>query len=177
MSQPLCSQTTATGEPCKKRAMLGSDRCAIHLGLARRPATLTQQTADNLVTMLSAGNYLSVSLAAVGVAAQTFRDWMAKGASSNRPDDEPFRDLRARVEQARAQGEVRLVTAIAVAAQQDWRAALALLEREYPDRWGPVSVRVREVEAPEQPLVAPPDSDDPFREVDELAERRRTRTG
>jgi hypothetical protein len=177
MSQPICGQPTASGEPCRKLAMLGADRCAVHLGLARRGHTLTQQIADNLVTMLSAGNYLHVALAAVSVPGQTFRDWMTKGATSSKPVDEPFRELRARVEQARAQGEVRLVTAIAVAAQQDWRAALALLEREFPDRWGPVSVRVREIEAPEQPLVAKPDDDDPFREVDELAERRRTRTG
>jgi hypothetical protein len=157
--------------------MLGADRCAAHLGLMGRSTTLTETIADNLVTMLSAGNYLSVSLAAVSVPTQTFRDWMHKGATSTKLIDEPYRELRSRVEQARAQGEVRLVTEIAKAASTDWRAALALLEREFPDRWGPVSVRVREVEAPESPIVTTPDEDDPFREVDELAERRRTRSG
>jgi hypothetical protein len=156
--------------------MLGADRCAVHLGLARKPTTLTQTIADNLVTMLAAGNYRHVALAAVSVPAQTYRDWLARG-TSGKLADEPFRELRERVEQAEAQGEVRLVTAIARAAQDDWRAALALLEREYPERWGPVSVRTRDVELPEQPLVTPSDPDDPFREVDELASRRSLRAG
>jgi hypothetical protein len=176
MTQPVCGQPTANGTPCKRRAMLGADRCSSHLGLAGRPTLLTPELGDRLVLMLSAGNYLHVALAAVSVGAQTFRDWMARGLSGKLAD-EPFRELRERVEQARAEGEVRLVTSIARAAQDDWRAALALLEREYPDRWGPVSVRTRDVEPPEQPVLTVPDADDPFAEVDELAARRRRSAG
>jgi hypothetical protein len=59
--------------------------------------------------------------------------------------------------------EPALVAQIARAGQGDWKAAAWLLERAFPQRWAK-----RE---------APPASDptDPFREVDEMAARRRRR--
>lgn len=172
-----CSQTTAKGEPCRAYPVRGSDRCSAHLGRVGRPSLLDDDVANNVVTMLRAGNYLTVATRAAGIGMQTFRDWLKRGESS-KTADAPYRDFRARVERARAEGEARMVSVIARAAQSgDWRAALALLEREFPDRWGPVSVRVREIEPPPELDVPVPDDDDPFREVDELAERRRTRVG
>jgi len=169
-----CSQTTAKGEPCKAYAIRGSDRCSAHLGRSGRPTALDESVVEALVTMLKAGNYLNVAVRAAGIGMQTYRDWLKRGQSSALVDA-PYRDMRERVEKARADGEVRLVSIIASAARTDWRAALALLEREFPDRWGPVSVRVRELEPPPEVDVTPVDDDDPFREVDELAERRRSR--
>lgn len=66
-----------------------------------------------------------------------------------------------------ATAEPRLVALVAQAARTQWRAAAWLLERRHPERW---SERGRPL-AP----ASPPDLDDPFREVDELAERRRER--
>jgi hypothetical protein len=70
-----------------------------------------------------------------------------------------------------ATSEVRLVALVAQAAARPggWRAAAWLLERRHPERWGQPG-RVERNEPP----PAPP-YDDPFREVDELAERRRRR--
>lgn len=66
--------------------------------------------------------------------------------------------------------ERRLTALVAAAGKGNWRAAAWLLERRYPERWGPV--RRPETEP------APPELDaanDPFAEVDMLAERRRVR--
>ncbi len=66
-----------------------------------------------------------------------------------------------------ALAEERLLASVAHAARENWRASAWLLERRYPEHW---AQRPREVEA-----APPPDPDDPFREVDELAARRRER--
>jgi hypothetical protein len=67
--------------------------------------------------------------------------------------------------------EHRLVARVAAAAPTNWRAAAWLLSRRFPDRWGDHrAVSGREVLPG---LIA----DDPFREVDELAVRRREAHG
>lgn len=177
----LCGQPTAKGTPCRRAVMPGADRCPSHLGLVggRPSIEITPEIIERLTVMLRAGNYLHVAIAASGVSRATFMRWMQRG-KSKRASDVVYVDLRARVEQARAEGEVRMVTTIAAAAQKgDWRAALAMLEREFPDRWGPVGVRMRDEgpPAPVEPDVEPLPDDDLFREVDELAERRRARSG
>jgi hypothetical protein len=63
--------------------------------------------------------------------------------------------------------EERLLALVAQGAQRNWRAAAWLLERGHPERW---ALRPREPD--ERPA---PDPDDPFRELDELAARRRRR--
>jgi hypothetical protein len=65
----------------------------------------------------------------------------------------------------RATSEARLVALIAQAASKgNWRAAAFILERRYPERWA----------RRERPVIEPPPvTDDPFREIDELAARRR----
>ena len=71
----------------------------------------------------------------------------------------------------RALDEPRLVAYIATQARSQWRAAAWLLERRYPERWGPAR-RVDEDE-----LAPVLDPDDPFHEIDQLAARRRERLG
>ena len=67
----------------------------------------------------------------------------------------------------RALAEERLIALVAGAARDNWRAAAWMLERRHPERW---AQRPREVE-----VAPPPDPNDPWREVDELASRRRRR--
>ena len=78
-------------------------------------------------------------------------------------DEQPVQELLARV-----LPEERLVAQVAAGAKTQWRAAAWILERRYPERWGPP----RPAEEPDAPAV---DEDDPFREVDLLAAKRRAR--
>jgi hypothetical protein len=80
-------------------------------------------------------------------------------------DNEQVQELLQRV-----LAEERLIAQVAAASKTNWRAAAFLLERHYPERWAPVR---RPATEPAPPEVA---DDDPFREVDQLAARRRART-
>jgi hypothetical protein len=66
-------------------------------------------------------------------------------------------------EAKRELSEVGLVEYVARGAETNWRAAAWLLERRYPERWGPGA----------KPESAVPRERDPFAEIDELAVRRR----
>jgi hypothetical protein len=148
----------------------GSDRCASHLGLTGkgRPPLLDDATADKLVVMLRAGNYVAVAANAAGISLRTLQVWLQRG----RKGEDPYAALVERVDRARAEGEVRNVATIAKAATERWDAAAWLLERQYPERWGRVSMRLRTETSDEQTEQELARADDPFAEVDELAEKR-----
>jgi hypothetical protein len=134
-----CTQTTAAGEPCRSWAVAGSDRCSSHLRLAGRKPKLTTETADQLVAMLRSGVPLGVALATVNVGKQTFYRWVARS--------EPrFVVFRERVEQARAVGEAALFARVALGPEMPWQSAAWLLERQWPERWAPISRRPPERE-------------------------------
>ena len=124
-----------------------------------RPSKLTTETANRICELIRVGNTIDVAAGAAGVSDTSFYRWMGLGAAGR----EPFRAFRASVEMAQAHAEVRLVEAITRAAHGEivpvrrrngepaldaggqpmfvrrkpqWRAAMRLLERRYPDRWG-----------------------------------------
>lgn len=171
-----CPMTTAAGEQCRNRIMVGSDRCYVHAvgvpATAGRPGLLTPEVADLLVASLRYGNYVTVATRAAGVNWDTFKGWMQRGATG----EEPYAQLKERVERARAEGQVRHVAIVSRAAETDWRASTWLLERQWPEMWGGVSVRVR-AETEGQPEVEELVETDPFAEFDELADRRSRRAG
>jgi transposase len=170
MSEP-CVATTAKGAPCKRQAVLGTDRCPGHLGINGRKSTINDATTRQLAQLLRAGNYVEVAVQAAGVKLSTFWDWWARGnPEHDDPADKTYRKFRAVLERARAEGEARNVTLVAQAASETWQAAAWMLERSYPERWGRPSQRTAIEVVPE-----PAKPDDPFREVDDLAEARRAR--
>ena len=124
-----------------------------------RPSKLTPETADRICELIRAGNTIDVAAGAAGASDTTFYRWMRLGAAGR----EPFRAFRASVEVAQANAQVMLVEAIARAAlgeavpvqrrngepaldaeghpmfverKPQWRAAIRLLERRFPERWG-----------------------------------------
>jgi transposase len=163
-----CTAKTAAGERCRKGALPGITLCATHAGArVGRQALLTHEVQRRVVQVLQAGGYPETAAAVAGIGHSTLKKWLKRGAESTAPDDEPYRQLHRAVGQARAESEARNVALIAQAAATNWLAAAWLLERQYPERWARPSQR----EKPGEPDTAPTD---PFAEVDELAQRRRS---
>lgn len=170
---PRCSQQTVAGERCRAYAVHGSDRCVSHLGRTGPASGLTPALGDQLVTLLSAGNYIGTAAATVGISRRTFDHWMQRGRSEA-PQDAAYRELRERVERARAEGEALNVAAIAREARGgNWQAAAWMLERQWPERWARPSQREHYIDRLSDVPVRP--EDDPFSELDELAAARRRR--
>jgi hypothetical protein len=113
-----------------------------------RPSKLTHETASLIVNAVRAGLTSGLACDVAGITPRTFQRWMA----SKRPE---HRQLREAVARARAGCEADLVARTTLAAHKgSWRAAAWLLERHYPERWGPPAQRRR---------VAPTTARLPFR--------------
>ena len=170
-----CDETTAKGRPCRRPAIEGTTKCALHTRVepgAR--ALLTDEVADRIVTLLRAGCYDRVAAEAAGIAPRTFREWLQRGRSLLERDA-PYRRLLERVQKARAEGEATHVARITAAAQQgDWHASAWFLERSYPERWGKGTARVA-VDETEAEASTEPKPLSPLEEVDELAAKRERR--
>jgi hypothetical protein len=95
-----------------------------------RPTKLTPEVRAKLVGLLRAGAYVTAAARAAGVSRSVVYHWMQT--------DQVFAD---EVHRARAEGEARHVASVMRAAPEDWRAAAFVLERQWPERWGPPADR------------------------------------
>jgi hypothetical protein len=174
MTPLQCQSATATGARCKHRALAGGQVCSIHAGAAvGRKTKLTDELANRIVQVLRAGGYVETAATVAGVGRRRLNEWLARGdPRGTNPRDAVYRRFRERVERARGEAEARNVALITQAASTNWQAAAWLLERTYPERWARPSQREKD-EAAAAPAAAP---NDPFKEVDELAQRRRYRS-
>lgn len=167
-----CTQLTAAGQRCRSNAVEGSDRCSSHLRLTGPKTKLTPELTTQISRLISAGNHVGVACAASGVSRATFYVWWNRGdPDGDEGRDAGYRAFRAQVEKARAEGESTLVLRIAADATRNAESAKWLLERSFPERWARVSQREKD-EAGQNVAALPDADDDPFREVDELAEQR-----
>ncbi len=82
----------------------------------------TEIKAHNICNHISNGNTLKAAAAAEGVSERTLHRW--------KKDKPEFEEM---VNQAVAVSEARLVQKISQS--DDWRAALAILERRFPESW------------------------------------------
>lgn len=106
-----------------------------------RPSKLTRERSELVVRYVRAGLTLNLAASGAGVAERTIYRWLAAGRQPGRRYAR-HRALLAAVEQARAEAEVDLVASMMRAARRgSWKAACWLLEREYPERWGPPGSR------------------------------------
>jgi transposase len=116
-----------------------------------RPTKLTDDVSDRLVALLRVGVAVDVAAETVGIAPSTFRAWMQRGERGG-PRDAPYRTFREAVERARGEHEAILAAATSRAAGRgSWRAAAWLLERAYPERWGPPEQRSELAPGPQVP--------------------------
>src|SRR3954452_14643657 len=127
------------------------------------PTKLTDDVSEKITLVVRHGGSVEAGAAAAGVTQRTVRSWMARGQRSG-AREAPYRAFRDAVERAQAEQEADLVASVNRGARRSWRAAAWLLERRYPERWGPPSTRPRP-----EPQPAAPDALDA---LDELAARR-----
>lgn len=111
-----------------------------------RKSKLTPERQEKIVQALASGNYLQVAARYAGIHPNTLNDWLDRGRREQAridDDQEPseaeatYLELFQKVEQARAQAEVRSLALIQRAANDGtWQAAAWYLERSFPARWG-----------------------------------------
>src|SRR4051794_22477989 len=97
-----------------------------------RPTKLTVAVRDRLVAAIRAGNYADAACLSAGISSSTYYRWLERG------EREPagiYHELWEAVRQAEGEAEVFAVAILRRAMNDDWRAAIAYLERRYPGRW------------------------------------------
>ena len=113
-----------------------------------RPTDCTPEVTAIVVAELKLGLGVTGACARAGIAKSTYQSWMTRGATG----EEPFSTFSAAATRARADGVRALAATVRKAANDDWRAAAWMLERQDPDEWsrrteltgksgGPVEVR------------------------------------
>jgi transposase-like protein len=72
-----------------------------------------------------------------GITDRTLRAWMARGEEDEENEKKTvFSSFSSALRRSEAECELRWVSTINEAANTDWRAALQLLKRRYPESWG-----------------------------------------
>ena len=79
-----------------------------------------------------AGNYLEVACRSARISPSTLYRWLERG---EREGSGIYAEFAAAVRLAEAEAEVHAVATIRSFMGEDWRAALAYLERRHPARW------------------------------------------
>ena len=113
-----------------------------------RPTALTPKVQEQIKKLLSSGATVETAAVAAGVTRNTVQVWLRLGREAEAKLD-AGESLTAREvelleflnseQEARAHLKVRLMTALQKGAQEDWRAALAMLERLWPEEFAPKS--------------------------------------
>ena len=102
-----------------------------HVG---RPSKLTPQSEKLLLDGVKLGATYADSAAYAGVSVTTVANWIERGKTSQSGE---YFDFWHKLELARSQGKVELLTKIEKAATDgDWRAAAWKLERRDPEGYG-----------------------------------------
>jgi hypothetical protein len=100
--------------------------------MAGRPAKLTPEVQDKIVSMLRAGNYAAVAYTYAGICRRTYESWIKRG---ERESSGIYHEFANAVARAESEAEARHVVMISTAAKSHWKAAAWLLARRNPDRW------------------------------------------
>lgn len=98
---------------------------------------MTSEVRDTLLLALRCGAPIEAAIAFAGVARQTLYGWLRQGAI-DRTDhriNTRYAVFHRQYEEAIGACEVRLAKLVSEAAQNDWKAAITLLERKWPERW------------------------------------------
>lgn len=98
-----------------------------------RKSKLTPELQEKILLFLKAGNYVNTACLACGIDETTFYNWIKWG--KKRKAGIYFKFFQS-TKRAEAEAEARLVTLVNLAGPNNWQAAMTMLERKYPERWG-----------------------------------------
>ena len=106
---------------------------------------------ERILEKIEAGNHPVIAARAAGLAESTFRNWLARGREET---EGPYYTFYQRISQAEAEHESALVARVQEAANWDYKAALELLSRRHPYRWGKQDVTKLKIESdtPQEPI-------------------------
>jgi transposase len=98
-----------------------------------RPTKLNQDRANAILASIRAGNYLVTACRSAGISYDTVRVWCRKGEAS---PNSVYHAFSVAVKEAEAQAEAHCVQMVTSSMDRNWAAAMTMLERRWPDRWG-----------------------------------------
>lgn len=99
---------------------------------------LSEEVRRKLVTAIQAGNHVSVAARFAGIHPNTFWNWMRQG---NRAKRGVYREFYLEIKSAETYAEMIAVASIHKHMKENWRAAVAYLERKFPKRWSSAGKR------------------------------------
>ena len=108
-----------------------------------QPPGLDKFVHDRLAEALRTGNTRIDAARYAGIGYSTFRSWMARGRTGERP----YAAFVASMEKAEADAVIRNVAIIQKAAGVSWQAAAWWLERKFPELWSRDNVLIRQMQA------------------------------
>ena len=99
-----------------------------------RPSLMTEEVRDRLCSALADGNHFDTACSYAGIGYSTFRSWMVAAQES---DAEPkLLEFLEVITRAMHEAEFYAVKSVKDQMTKDWRAAIAFLERRFPQKWG-----------------------------------------
>ena len=121
-----------------------------------RPSKLDPERVDRLVQAIRLGATYELACKYAGISFQTFLNWQYKGAAQA---SGMYREFADRIAESEGQAVVKWLAVIEKASTGgDWRAAMAKLERRYPEQYGRTvtdhHIKDRELEQAADRLVA-----------------------
>lgn len=119
-----------------------------------RPTKLTVEVAARILHLVMKGNYISTACRSAGITHNTLRNWKARAEeliddpevdlADLPPEEKIFTDFFQVLEMAEAEGESRLLS-VAARGEKGWQAAMTVLERRHPEKFGRSEKRQDEI--------------------------------
>lgn len=97
-----------------------------------RPTKLTPKLQERICEFIRGGNYITTSCEACGISTVIYNDWKKRGERG----EEPFLSFLNAIKKAEVDCETRLLAIVDKAAEKNWPAAMTIMERRNPEKWG-----------------------------------------
>ena len=105
---------------------------------------LTKEIISEICKRLKVGCYAKIAAAAIGVPERSYYNWLERGQKAEKlaesvkkiPETEKiFWQFWQSVQQAEAEANIVLTTMVFSKGNEDWKAALEMLARKWPEDW------------------------------------------